>query len=173
MNIVEIPWAIGYGITQNGEIFTRKKRGPGNHLNPYWKELRQVKGQDGYMKIILRMSGASKTFRVNRLVAEFFCENPNSYTQVNHKDCNKTNNQSNNLEWCDRKQNANHALLNGRYKDQSRENNNNSKLNGDLVDAIRICLNAGVMTQKQIALAYGVCQSTVSDINTGKKWKNP
>ena len=52
--------------------------------------------------IMLWKNGKSKRFWVARLVAKAFVfnPNPNIFTQVNHKDENKTNNNSNNLEWC-------------------------------------------------------------------------
>ena len=52
--------------------------------------------------IMLWKNGKSKRFWVARLVAKAFVFNPNPYifTQVNHKDENKTNNNSDNLEWC-------------------------------------------------------------------------
>ena len=52
--------------------------------------------------IMLWKNGKSKRFWVVRLVAKAFVFNPNPdiFTQVNHKDENKTNNNSDNLEWC-------------------------------------------------------------------------
>ena len=52
--------------------------------------------------IMLWKNGKSKRFWVARLVAKAFVFNPNPdiFTQVNHKDENKTNNNSDNLEWC-------------------------------------------------------------------------
>lgn len=52
--------------------------------------------------IMLWKNGKSKRFWVARLVAKAFVfnPNPNIFTQVNHKDENKTNNNSDNLEWC-------------------------------------------------------------------------
>lgn len=52
--------------------------------------------------IMLWKNGKSKRFWMARLVAKAFVfnPNPNIFTQVNHKDENKTNNNSDNLEWC-------------------------------------------------------------------------
>ena len=69
--------------------------------------------KDGYLQVDLCKNNKSKTFRVNRLVAEAFLEIPEElrhlegtrYLQVNHKDENKQNNVVTNLEWCDVKYN--------------------------------------------------------------------
>jgi hypothetical protein len=58
---------------------------------------------------------------VHRIIAKTFIENPNNYNIVNHKDCNKLNNNVENLEWCSMKKNVNHAIINDQinfYKKQ-------------------------------------------------------
>ena len=50
-----------------------------------------------------------KYFAVHRLVAQAFIENANNYTQVDHLDGNKLNNNANNLEWVTPKENTNRA----------------------------------------------------------------
>lgn len=55
----------------------------------------------GYKVIQFSVNGERRTFKVNRLVAQAFIENPNNLPCTNHKDCNPTNNRVENLEWCD------------------------------------------------------------------------
>lgn len=51
---------------------------------------------------------------VHRLVATYFHPNPYNLPQVNHKDCDKSNNRADNLEWSKRSDNINHAHAMGR-----------------------------------------------------------
>ena len=53
---------------------------------------------------------------IHRLVAMTFLENPKNHPQVNHKDCDKTNNHVDNLEWSDRPWNIAHSHKNGRMQ---------------------------------------------------------
>ena len=52
---------------------------------------------------------SQKKFKIHRLVADAFIDNPNNLPQVNHKDENKQNNAVDNLEWCDSKYNVNYG----------------------------------------------------------------
>jgi hypothetical protein len=54
-----------------------------------------------------------KKHMVHRLVALAFIPNPCNYSQVNHKDGNKSNNTPYNLEWCTNSMNQLHAWKNG------------------------------------------------------------
>lgn len=56
--------------------------------------------------------GEAKDFKVHRLVAKAFIQNPNNYKMVNHIDGNPLNNNANNLEWCTQKENIRHAIDN-------------------------------------------------------------
>lgn len=57
---------------------------------------------DGYYYVHL----GRENKRVHRLVAEAFIPNPKNYPCVNHKDYIRTNNNIENLEWCDKQYNA-------------------------------------------------------------------
>lgn len=54
-----------------------------------------------------------KRFFVHRLVAEHFIDNPNNFTEVNHIDLNKMNNNVLNLEWVNRNENERHSRIYG------------------------------------------------------------
>lgn len=63
--------------------------------------LKPYRGKTGYLSVVFGMNGIQVHKRVHRLVAETFIPNPNNLPQVNHKDCDRTNNGVSNLEWCD------------------------------------------------------------------------
>lgn len=62
--------------------------------------LKQSNSTNGYMQVNIPIDGKRITKRVHRLVAETFIPNPDNFPMVNHKDCNRTNNNVENLEWC-------------------------------------------------------------------------
>jgi hypothetical protein len=67
--------------------------------------------KDGYLSV-----NPTTTYRkrVHRIVAELFIPNIDNKPLVNHKDCNKTNNHFENLEWVTHKENSVHANQNGK-----------------------------------------------------------
>lgn len=63
-----------------------------------------------YVRFYKRGGGATGTdILLSRIVAELWLENPEAKREINHKDGNKANNAVANLEWCDRKENIDHA----------------------------------------------------------------
>jgi hypothetical protein len=64
----------------------------------------------GYKHITLSKDNVQKTTLVHRLVATAFVDNPLGLPQINHKDGNKDNNASSNLEWVTQKSNNHHAI---------------------------------------------------------------
>ena len=68
----------------------------------------------GYLFVILCNNGKLKHFKIHRLVAKAFLENPDNKSDVNHKDEDKTNNNVDNLEWMTRLENNNYGTRNER-----------------------------------------------------------
>ncbi len=64
-----------------------------------------------YWIILLYNNGKTYRYRLHRLVAEAFVENPHNYPIINHKDENTTNPCAVNLEWCTYKYNSNYGTL--------------------------------------------------------------
>jgi len=63
--------------------------------------LKQHPDKDGYLRVGFSVNGKTDHRPVHRLVAQTFIPNPHGLSQVNHKDCDPTNNCVDNLEWCD------------------------------------------------------------------------
>ena len=77
------------------------------------RELKLVENKNGYLIANLCQNGKKASFRVHRLVALMFIENPELKEEVNHIDGNKKNNCVENLEWNTHKENDSHARKNG------------------------------------------------------------
>ena len=67
----------------------------------------------GYHRIRVTINRTKMSFKVHREVAKAFIPNPDNLPQVNHIDCNKGNNNIENLEWISNRCNAHHAIKNG------------------------------------------------------------
>lgn len=63
--------------------------------------LKQRRDKDGYLKVHFGVNGKQIDMKVHRMVAETFILNPDNLPQVNHKDCDRANDNVDNLEWCD------------------------------------------------------------------------
>ena len=99
-----------------------KKQKKGRILTPFYEE------KKGYYQVSLSKDGKQKKQRIHRLVAVAFLENPFNYTDVNHKDEDKTNNNVDNLEWCTRKYNNNYGTKPERIRKAMIGNTNGRKV---------------------------------------------
>lgn len=101
-----------YKVSNTGRVMRKQYvsvNKNGIHILRKEMELNQYVNFRGYPKVTLRKNGISKIMFVHRLVAEAFIPNPQNYPQVNHKDEDKTNNNVDNLEWCDNEYNCNYG----------------------------------------------------------------
>lgn len=73
------------------------------------RKLKPEETKKGYLRVDLYdENGKRKHYKVHRLVAQAFIENPDGKPQVNHKDGNKHNNSVTNLEWVTDAENKDH-----------------------------------------------------------------
>lgn len=77
-----------YVKTKNGQRFVKGRI------------LKQCSNDHGYMYVTFRVGGKIVHLRVQRVVATCFIPNLDNLPEVNHKDNNRTNNATSNLEWC-------------------------------------------------------------------------
>lgn len=89
------------------------------------KLLKQVIRNENYQYYFVGLlkNKKRKYYAVHRLVAQAFIENTNNYTQVDHLDGNKLNNNVSNLEWVTPKENTNRAWKLGlaKYTNERKE----------------------------------------------------
>lgn len=101
-------------VKSNGVIQHRKER-----------LMAKRKSMDGYYIAKLTVNHHSVSVGIHILVAKHFIPNPNHFPEVNHLDCDRTNNCVTNLEWCTHQQNIEHSRLLGHYKGRTGEKNPN------------------------------------------------
>lgn len=97
------------------------------------------KSSGGYFMVFLSKDGKRELFYIHRLVAEHFVPNPKNKPFVNHLDCNKQNNDEENLTFVTRVENDRHAFRHGlKVPPVLRgERNHQSKLNEKQVRVVR------------------------------------
>ena len=78
--------------------------------------LKQRTDKDGYKVLSLSKKGKNRLYLVHRLIAITFIDNPNNKPQINHINEDKTDNRTENLEWCTPKENTNHGTAIERRK---------------------------------------------------------
>lgn len=93
-------WEGLYTISTDGKVFSIRS-------NKYLKPRLSL---DGYERVVLCDGPIRREYRVHRLVAETFLDNPDNLPQINHKDFNTLNNYLSNLEWCDNYNNAHYSI---------------------------------------------------------------
>lgn len=132
--------------------------------------LKPSEHKDGYLIQGLHKNGEIKYHLIHRLVATAFLPNPDHFPDVNHKDLNKKNNSVENLEWCSRKQNLDHAKRNGKSVGFKPGERHGCKLTEDDVREIRRRLNEGISCA-QLAKEYKVSDTTIYLIRDYEMWK--
>ena len=102
---------VEYIVSTDGRVYSTKNCGS----SYYHKEISQRLNEDGYPQITVGKNGDRTNYSVHRMVAEAFIPNPNNLPEVNHKDCDRTNNCVENLEWCTHFDNIQYSIKMGNH----------------------------------------------------------
>lgn len=126
--LIEIKDFKGYFISDEGKVFCNLGRGNRNKDKtvPLY-ELKSRLTKNGYLRIYARQNSTNKRkdLYIHRLVALYFIPNPLNKKYVNHKNCNRSDNRVENLEWVTAKENTEYTFkmnhirrdeISGRYK---------------------------------------------------------
>jgi DNA-directed RNA polymerase specialized sigma subunit len=137
------------------------------------KILRISTDKVGYKIISLESSlkQAKKTYKIHRLVAIHFIQNPENKPMVNHKNGIKSDNRVENLEWSTSKENCVHAHENNLVDISKGENHYRSKLTERTVFEIKYGKFEG-MSHSQIGKMFGIKRLQVLKIRNGINWKH-
>lgn len=84
-----------YKISNKGNVYSAR----------YDRYLSLITNHKGYIEVHLCVDGKRRKFKVHRLVANAFINNPNDLPQVDHIDHVKSNNYVDNLQWITNKKN--------------------------------------------------------------------
>lgn len=123
-------------------------------------------GKKNYVHVNLSVDNESHTVNIHRLVALAFLPNPCNYREINHKDEDKTNNNVDNLEWCDHSYNNTYG---SKFQSTLGVKNPQAKLTEVDVLEIRKRRNQGELL-RVLANEFGVCESRISAIASGRSW---
>lgn len=130
--------------------------------------LRLLLNRGGYYYVGLQKGGARKANKVHRLVMIAFVGE--SDLDVNHKNGVKTDNRLENLEYCTRAENNQHAYDTGLRAGSKGEDHPNSKLTRACVERIKYGHHGA--TQQAISEIHGITRQLVSQIRSGRIWKH-
>jgi len=108
-----LPGVLGVEVSTFGRVRTLDKLISSEKITRFIKGivLKQFDSGIGYLQVSIPIDGKRTKKLVHRLVAQTFIPNPENLPQVNHKDCNRANNDVSNLEWCT-------ASYNNQYKEK-------------------------------------------------------
>lgn len=149
-----------YTIYENGDIY-----------NKYNKKMVSVDNGRGYLSLGLQIEPKGKRVykAVHRLLAEAFIPNPNNYSDVNHIDGNRRNNNLSNLEWCTHGENIQHSY-NLKNRSALGENNARCKTNESIVH--EICKHLENKSKPSFIRNLGYDYSLIRSIKRRQTWKH-
>lgn len=160
-----------YLALADGRILSTSK---GNTGKPGF--LKPIKQVDGYCHVTLTAADKSrKVFGAHVVIAEAYHGPRQDGMTVNHKNGDKSDNRSENLEWVTQSRNVRHAYetglrtINDGHKQRcKRLGIAKRKLTFDQAEEIRRLFAAGGVSKTAIALKFGINRKSVGEIIQGR-----
>ncbi len=147
-----------YRVSNVGNVYSiRSERNIAKQISPY-----------GYVTVSLCWNGVCRSHYVHRLVATAFLGTISKDTEINHKDCDKLNNNSDNLEIVTHAYNMAHAANNGRIPRNYGVRSGRAKFSEK--DAIYIKSHKEIIRAAALAKIFGVNCNSVYRIQNGRRW---
>lgn len=122
----------------------------------------------GYKATWLHLNGVLKYKKLHQLVALAFLGPCPEGLVVNHKDCNKVNNNPENLEYVTRAENVAHAVRNHRFPSKKGQTNPNARLTDRQVSIIRRVWKEKKVSQNELAIITGISRHQIGLIVSNK-----
>lgn len=176
-----VDWIVGYegslevsdrGRVRRGRLTYKTHSQQGTEFISYKpaKLLAQERLNSGYLAVAIYRSRKRQRLLVHRLVARAFVPGYKPGLTVNHINGDKTDNQSENLEWVTLSRNTALQWQTG-LVDLRGDNHPSRVLNSEQVRAIKTMLKFGVKPPA-IAPLLGVSTSTIYKISQGVRWRD-
>lgn len=128
--------------------------------------LKQYLNHGGYLQVGFHVNGKRVTKSVHRLVSQTFIPNTNNLPMVNHLDCDRTNNNISNLEWCS-------ALYNSQYRDKCRHTAKNNAPKSPVFAINLTTLEVSQFrSQHEASRTLGFSQGNINGVIIGKTKKS-
>jgi len=166
-------WEEFYEVSNMGRVRSKDRVCPSRWGSPTIRRGRVRKlseGGSGYL--IVHLSDGDRRCHplVHRLVAQAFCPQRIDSECVNHKDGDKHNNKSENLEWVTNSQNSRHAVQSGLRHGKKGSQSHLSKISEQQVIEIIKLIATSRLTLSQIGSRYGISKTAIMHINKGSTW---
>lgn len=154
-------WSLSRPYVNNKGVTTKIK--PLKEINAFFD------GKKNYKLVGLSKDGKRTKYLLHRLVAETFIKNKNNNLEVNHIDADKTNNNVDNLEWCTRVENLEHARNNGLVKNDRGKKIVQMDKDGNFIAEHKSIRSAGRSLNKGMGNIANCCRGAIKSAY-GYKW---
>lgn len=162
-----------YSVSNYGRVFSHnyRKTGKFHELAQSYLYDKRRSSTSMYKRAKMWHINKNTPTAIHRLVAITFIPNPYGLPQVNHIDGNKSNNRSNNLEWCSVSTNNKHAAITGLHVYAFGEDHSNAILTEDQARYIKEQVKNPYIGQlDDLASQFCVSKHCIFDIKRGKTW---